>query len=199
CLLDAIIDAYFPPIDQISDALEDLEDRVLETPTDDLHHEIHALRRNLLTLRRAAAPLREAVNGLIRDTADRITEETRVHLRDCYDHTYQIIDLIESQREVTSALLDVYLSSVSNRMNEVMKVLTIIATMFIPLTFIVGLYGMNFSHEASPWNMPELYAQYGYPTLLVVMFAVLVFELAAFRRLGWIGRSGRREKRRRWW
>jgi magnesium transporter len=194
CLLDAIIDDYFPHIDLISESLENLEDQVLEAPAHDAHHQIHALRRDLLTLRRAVSPLREAVNSLIRDTGNRITDDTRIHLRDCYDHTFQIIDLVESQREVAGALLDVYLSSVNNRMNEIMKVLTIMATLFIPLTFIVGLYGMNFSHEASRWNMPELYMEYGYPVLLLVMLGVVVVELIAFRRLGWLGGSRKRRK-----
>ncbi|MFH1676233.1 MAG: CorA family divalent cation transporter, partial [bacterium] len=116
-----------------------------------------------------------------------INEYTQIYLRDCYDHTIQVIELVENYREICSDLMDVYLSSVSNRMNEVMKVLTIIATIFIPLTFIAGVYGMNFNPDASHWNMPELNWPLGYPFVWIIMIAVTVIMIVYFYRLGWIG------------
>lgn len=115
-----------------------------------------------------------------------ITPETRIFLRDCYDHCVQIIDLVESYRELGSGLMDVYLSNVSNRMNEVMKVLTIITTIFVPLTFVAGVYGMNFNPEKSPWNMPELNAYWGYPMAMVAMGAIALLELYYFWKKGWL-------------
>jgi magnesium transporter len=131
--------------------------------------------------------MREVVSLLLRETTPMITPETRIYLRDCYDHAIQIIDLLENFREVGSGLMDAYLSSVSNRMNEVMKVLTVFAVIFIPLTFIAGLYGMNFNTQKSPWNMPELNWMFGYPFALGLMASTVVGMLIYFRRKGWIG------------
>jgi magnesium transporter len=138
-------------------------------------------------MKRAAWPLREALNTLIRDPAPLIHSETRVHLRDCYDHTFQIIELVETYREICSDLMNLHLSSVNNRMSEVMKVLTIISTIFIPLTFIVGVYGMNFNTAASDWNMPELNWAYGYPAVVAFMVILALSLMVSFRRRGWIG------------
>ena len=124
---------------------------------------------------------------MIRDESAFVREETKLFLRDCYDHTIQLIDMIETYREIASGLVDIHLSSVSNRMNEVMKVLTIIATIFIPLTFIAGIYGMNFDTQASPWNMPELHWRYGYPVSLLAMATIAIGLLIWFRRKGWLG------------
>jgi magnesium transporter len=187
CLLDAVVDFYFPCIDAFSDEVERLEQEVLEKPSKKTVHRIHAAKRDLLAVRRAVAPLREAINSLIRDGHSAILDATRTYLRDCQDHVYQIMDMTETYRELLGGLLDVYLSSVSNRMNDVMKVLTVIATMFIPLTFLAGLYGMNFNPEASPWNMPELSWYWGYPAFLALMVLIAAVELALFWRKGWLG------------
>jgi magnesium transporter len=193
-ILDAIVDDYFPYLEKISEGIEELELDVIGHPGPDTTSRIHDFQRDLLRIRRAVGPLRDAVSHLMRSNSPLIVEESRVYLRDCYDHTYQILDMVDTQREITAALLDVYLSAMSTRMNEIMKVLTIISTLFIPLTFIAGIYGMNFHHEASPWNMPELYTRYGYPVLLAFMTMVVTLELALFWRLGWFGkgRGGRR-------
>lgn len=186
-ILDAVIDAFFPALEQIGEQLDELEDQVLVNV--DLAKNIsgiHAIKNDLLLLRRAIWPQRESINTLVRDPCAFVKDETRLYLRDCYDHTVQIIDLLEMYREVSSGLMDLYVSSVSNRMNEVMKVLTIIATIFIPLTFIVGVYGMNFDPDVSPWNMPELEAYYGYPAVWLVMIAVTGAMVYFFRRQGWL-------------
>ncbi|HJL15995.1 MAG TPA: magnesium/cobalt transporter CorA [Sandaracinaceae bacterium LLY-WYZ-13_1] len=185
-LLDAVIDAYFPAVEAYGERLEDLEDRILEDPREKHVSELHAVKRDLAGIRRAVWPLREAVNLMLRDENPLLTADTRLYLRDAYDHTIQLVELVESHREIASGLLDVYLSSVSNRMNEVMKVLTIIATIFIPLSFVAGLYGMNFDPQASPYNMPELGWRYGYPAALGVMLSIALGMLWFFRRKRWL-------------
>lgn len=186
-LLDAAIDAFFPLLEAYGELVEDLETDVITKRDIDQIARIHDLKRNLLTARRAVWPQREMLNAIVRDETSRVCAETKVFLRDCYDHTIQLIDMIETYREITSGLIDMQLASQSNRMNEIMKVLTIIATIFIPLSFIVGVYGMNFD-TASPWNMPELKWRYGYPAVWMVMIAIVVGLLAWFRRKGWIGK-----------
>lgn len=187
-LLDAVVDRYFPILEQYGERLENLEDEIVSRPSGDIVARIHEIRRHLLTLRRAVWPQRETFNALLREeTSSLVTGETRLHLRDCYDHTAQLIDLIETYRELGADLTDVYLSSISNRTNEIMRVLTVIATIFIPLTFIAGVYGMNFNTRVSPWNMPELDWFWGYPLALMVMFVVAVGQLIFFRRKGWLG------------
>ncbi|MBI2424476.1 MAG: magnesium/cobalt transporter CorA [Candidatus Hydrogenedentes bacterium] len=188
CLMDAIIDDFFPQVDVLGERLEELEEEVLRSPSVETLNEIHRTRHALLAMRRNISSTREVMNALLRDTGGKIEENTRVYLRDCYDHAIQLLDIIESQREIAAGLLDVYLSSVNNRMNEVMKVLTVIATLFIPLTFLVGVYGMNFDTQVSPYNMPELENPYGYPVLLAIMAVVIVAELGYFYYRGWIGR-----------
>lgn len=186
-LLDTAIDYYFPLLEQLSDRIESLEVALIEAPTQNVIQTLHLLKQELLVMKRAAWPLREALNTLIRDPAPLIHSETRVHLRDCYDHTFQIIELVETYREICSDLMNLHLSSVNNRMSEVMKVLTIISTIFIPLTFIVGVYGMNFNTAASPWNMPELDWAYGYPVVVAFMIILALSLVVSFRRRGWIG------------
>jgi magnesium transporter len=188
-LLDATIDAYFPVLETYGERLEEMEDALVGTPRPERLPEVHALRRDLVALRRAVWPMREALNFLIREGTDMFTKDTRPYLNDCYDHTVQLMDLVESHREMASGLMDVYLSSMSNRMNEIMKVLTIISTIFIPLTFIAGVYGMNFDPHDGPLSMPELRSPYGYVAVLFVMVATAVAMLLWFRRLGWIGRK----------
>lgn len=189
-LVDATIDAYFPLLEVYGEGVDDLETDVIEKPAINQIARIHDLKRNLLTARRAVWPQREMLNAIIRDETPFITAETKLFLRDCYDHTIQLMDMIETYREIASGLVDIQLSSQSNRMNEIMKVLTIIATIFIPLSFLASVYGMNFN-QASPWNLPELKWRYGYPALWAVMIAIAAGLLLWFRRKGWIGNPDR--------
>ncbi|MBM0743034.1 magnesium/cobalt transporter CorA [Phormidium sp. CLA17] len=184
-LLDSIIDGFFPVLEIYGEQLEELEDEVVANPNRQTLQKIHDLKRDLLTLRRAIWPQRDAINALIRDGSDLISNDVRVYLRDCYDHAIQVLDMVETYRELASSLMDIYLSSVSNKMNEVMKVLTITSSIFIPLTFIAGVYGMNFNTEKSPYNMPELNAYWGYPICLAVMVATAIAMVALFWRRGW--------------
>jgi magnesium transporter len=184
-LLDSVIDSYFPVIEEVSDALESLETEVLESPDRDTVAKVHDMKRRIQHLRRAIWPHREVINTLLRDPGDFITKETLVYLRDCYDHTIRIAELIDSQRDLCTDLMATYLSAVSNRMNEVMKVLAIIGTLFIPLGFIAGLYGMNFDRDISRWNMPELGWTLGYPFALVLMGSTALGLLVFFWRKGW--------------
>ncbi|MFW6079520.1 MAG: magnesium/cobalt transporter CorA, partial [Gemmatimonadota bacterium] len=184
-IIDAVVDHYFPVLERYGERLEAVEDRVVVEPERELITAIHTIKRELMALRRGIWPLREAVNVLLREPLEPVSEGTRLYLRDCYDHTIQVIDLIETYRELASGLLDVYLSSASNRLNDVMRVLTVIATIFIPLTFIAGVYGANFNPEASPLNMPELNWYWGYPFMLGLMLAVAAGLVIYFRRRGW--------------
>lgn len=183
-LLDALIDAWFPVLENLGDHLEEVEDQVLDGTGDDTVAAIHNIRRLLLSLRKAVTPHRELINTLLRDDSPLISEQTSVFLRDVYDHVLRINELAETYRELSSDVMATYMSVVSNRMNEVMKVLTIIATIFIPLGFIAGLYGMNFD-PASPWNMPELGWRYGYPFALGVMAGVAGVFVWWIWRKGW--------------
>jgi len=184
-LMDLVVDEGFPVLEDLGERLEDLETAVLDEPTRELRTRIHYIKRELVLLRRAWWPQREVVSTLIRDGDELLSETTRLYLRDCYDHTVRVIDFVETYRDMTSSLLDTYLSSVSQRMNDIMKVLTIIATIFMPLTFVVGVYGMNFD-TASPWNMPELHWRYGYFYALGVMFVIALGMLLYFRRKRWL-------------
>lgn len=186
-VLDTIVDGYFPVLEEYSEKLDALEDAVFDTPTRKTLQDIHDMKRETLRLRRAVWPQRDSVSGLTHAYDDLIREENRAFFRDCHDHVIQIIDILESQRERLSGLGDLYLSSISYKMNEVMKVLTIIATIFIPLGFIAGIYGMNFDPDVSPWNMPELGWFYGYPFALGIMLVFALSLLAYFYRKGWIG------------
>ena len=185
-LLDAVVDAYFPVLEQYGETLDKLDDEISTQTARVAVTQIHDLRSDLLLMRRVIWPLRDMVSALARDPNPLVTSETRVFLRDCYDHTVQIIDLVETSREMCSDLRDFYLSAVNNRMSEVMKVLTVIATTFIPLTFIAGLYGMNFDPQVSSWNMPELRWHYGYPLTLAIMLAVATWQIVFFWRRGWL-------------
>jgi magnesium transporter len=184
-LIDAIIDEGFPVLEDFGDLIESIEEELLESPNKDTLRQLHELKRELIMLRRMLWPQRDVLNLIIRDQHPIIEAGTFVYLRDCYDHTIQIMDLVETYRDMSSSMLDIYLSSVSNRMNEVMKVLTVIATIFIPLTFITSLYGMNFSNPNSPWAMPELHWYFGYPLLWLVMIAATVGMILFFKRKDW--------------
>ncbi|AIE76245.1 magnesium/cobalt transporter CorA [Synechocystis sp. PCC 6714] len=184
-LIDAIIDGFFPVMKVYGELVQSLQSEVISQPTNRSLAKIHQLQQDLLIMRRAIWPQRDAINSLLRDGSDLISDEVRVFLRDCYDHTIQILDMIETYRDLASNLTDIYLSSVSNRMNEIMKTLTVISSIFIPLTFIAGIYGMNFNPDKSPWNMPELNWYWGYPVILIIMLTVGVIMLLFFWRKGW--------------
>ena len=186
-LIDAVVDAFFPILEDLGEQLEDLEQDIMEDPRHEHIPLIHQLRRDLLMVRRAVWPMRELINSLLRDDHPSIDTKTQLFLRDCYDHTVQLMDMVDTNREIISGLVDMHLSAASNRMNEVMKVLTIIATIFMPLSFIASLYGMNFDPSKSPWNMPELDWRYGYPFVIALMASVTGGMLIYFRRKGWLG------------
>ena len=184
-LLDAIIDGFFPVLEAYGERIDELEDEVVTNPSKSTLEKIYRLRRELLALRRCIWPQRDAINTLIRDGSSLVSEEVKIYLRDCYDHTVQVMDMVETYRELSSGLMDVYLSSVSNKMNEIMKLLTVISSVFIPLTFIAGVYGMNFDPDASPWNMPELKWSLGYPLCWVLMLGVAGSLVYFFWKRGW--------------
>jgi len=179
-LMDAIVDSYFRILEQVGDKIEELEQAVMDDPSMELMHRIHHLKGEVLVLRRAVWPLRETLGQMYRGEIAHISEDTQIFLRDVYDHCVQVIDTAETMREVLSGTMDLYMSGVSNRMNEVMKVLTIIATIFIPLSFFAGLYGMNFEY------MPELGVRWAYPILLIAMGTLAGGMLWAFRKRGWL-------------
>jgi magnesium transporter len=190
-IIDAVVDGYFPILEDLGERLEELENDILMHPSRELVRRIHDAKRDLLTIRRVVWPLREAIGPLSRDESGLVSNETKVFLRDCHDHCIQVVDLVETYRELGSSLMDVYLSSLSNKMNEVMKVLTIITTIFVPLTFVAGIYGMNFNTEKSPLNMPELDWYWGYPACLLLMLTIAFVELWFFWKRGWIfGKDG---------
>jgi magnesium transporter len=185
-LIDTVIDHYFPLLEKIGEQLEELEDEITSNPQPGDVARLHELKRELLAVKRAVWPTRELLATLTRDDFDLVPASVNVYLRDTYDHAVQLIDIVETYRELASGLLDLYLSSISTKMNEVMKVLTIVATIFIPLTFLAGIWGMNFDPEASPWNMPELDAYYGYPLAILSMAATGIALLAFFRWKKWL-------------
>jgi len=185
-LLDGILDHYYVVMERLGERIEELEDPSALEAGPEVLQKIRRLRRQMVDLRRAVWPMREVVGGLERGKASLISEETGVYLRDLYDHSVQILETVETYRDTLAGVLDLYMTASGNRMNEIMKVLTIIATIFIPLTFIAGIYGMNFDPEASPWNMPELTHPYGYPIALGAMGVVVMLMLLYFRRKKWI-------------
>lgn len=186
-MIDAVIDGFYPVLEKLGERLEDLE---LEAPLAPrgMSKIIHDIKRDLLTVRRAIWPQRDLLNSLLREESSLVSKNTRLYLRDTYDHAVQVMDMVETFREVASGLMDLYLSGVSNRMNEIMKVLTILSTIFLPITAIAGVYGMNFHRESSPYNMPELDWRYGYPFVLGLMLLSVVSLLGYYWRQGWLGR-----------
>ncbi|MGB5626901.1 MAG: magnesium/cobalt transporter CorA [Woeseiaceae bacterium] len=182
-LIDAMIDRYYPVAQQLSDAIEDLEDWVVANPHPDVLKRIHAIRRELVVLRRIGHPQREAINAMLRPQSPFFSDDVQLFVRDTRDHISQIVELVDSSREMGSDLADAYLSNVSHRSNEIMKVLTLMASIFIPLTFIAGVYGMNFDY------IPELSNPVGYFIVWGVMIATAIFMIFFFRRRGWIGTS----------
>jgi magnesium transporter len=184
-LMDAVIDQYFVVLERLAERVELLEEEVVSAPTRVTIRKIHRLKQEMILIRRSVWPLRELIGGLERRDCDLMGEGTLIYLRDLYDHTVQIIDTVETSREMLSGMLDIYLSSEANRTNEVMKVLTVYATIFMPLTFIVGLYGMNFK------NMPELGWEWGYPAVLVIMALLALGMMIYFRKKKWLGNNFR--------
>ncbi|WP_295619801.1 magnesium/cobalt transporter CorA [Chamaesiphon sp. GL140_3_metabinner_50] len=189
CLLDAIVDGFFPVLEYYGELIEDLEEEVMIRPDRSTLEKIYKVRRELLTIRRAIWPQRDAINSLIRDGSDLISSEVQVYLRDCYDHTVQVMDMVETYRELATGLMDVYLSAVSNKMNEIMKSLTVVSVIFIPLTFIAGVYGMNFDRSKSPVNMPELGWYWGYPLCVALMVITAGSLIFFFWKRGWFKSS----------
>jgi magnesium transporter len=178
-ILDATVDFYFPVLEHYGESLDGLEEDVLLGSDLEMPSRLHGLKRDLLTFRRSLWPLRDALNAWLRDPGPRLTPETAIYLRDCYDHVAQLLDLLETYRELASDLLDIHLSVINTRMNEVMKVLTIISTIFIPMTFIASIYGMNFKY------MPELNWRWGYPFALFLMALIAAGMLRYFRKKKW--------------
>ena len=184
-LLDRVVDNFFSVLEKIGEDVEELEEALIADPAPETLQAIHSLKREMILLRKSVWPLREVINGLQRDESVFMGESIRVYLKDLYDHTIQVLDTVETFRDIISGMIDIYLSSVSNRMNEVMKVLTIFAVIFIPLTFIAGLYGMNFNNSISPFNMPELNWYFGYPFALMLMAATAIAMLIYFKKKKW--------------
>ncbi|MFA6277295.1 MAG: magnesium/cobalt transporter CorA [Pedobacter sp.] len=190
-IMDMIVDAYFSVLSAWGEQLDAIEDRLFEKPDKSIMYDTQLIKRNLITLRRVAWPERDKMNDILRTDSPLIDDPTKMYLRDAYDHCIQIIDMVESLKEISASNIDMYLSIISNRMNEIMKVLTIISSIFIPLTFIAGIYGMNFSREDPvtgkilPQNMPELYQEHGYEYTMLVMGLIAVAQVIYFWRKGW--------------
>ncbi len=179
-LIDSIVDNYFAILEKFGDRVEEIEESLVTNPSPEIMHTVQKLKADIAFLRKSVWPLREVINSMIRSESAIIQNSTDLYLKDVHDHTIQIVETIETFRDRLSEMMDIYLSSLSNKMNEVMKVLTIIATIFIPLTFIVGIYGMNFQY------MPELEWPWGYPLVILAMLGISAVMLAYFRRKKWI-------------
>jgi magnesium transporter len=179
-LIDAVVDCYFTILEKIGDRIELLEEELISDPTKETMQQLHHMKREMIFVRKAVWPMRELINNLERSETELIKPSTDVYLRDVHDHTVRVIDTVETYRDLLSGMMDIYLSSVSNRMNEVMKVLTIITTIFVPVTFIAGVYGMNFDY------MPELHSKWGYPVTWAVMIVIIVSLLIYFRKKKWL-------------
>jgi len=185
-LLDMVIDQGFPVLEEFGLQMESLEEQILVATDGNTLESIHTIKRELILLRRMLWPQREVINQLLRGDHVLVREDTMIYLRDCYDHTIQVMDLLETYRDMTGSMLDIYMSCISNRMNDIMRVLTVIATIFIPLTFIVGVYGMNFDRTAGPWSMPELNSPHGYLLVWIVMITIAVLMMVFFHRRKWL-------------
>ncbi len=195
-LMDAVVDNYYPLLEQLGTELDDLEDALFDAPKRENLQSLQLAKRDLIIMRRAIWPEREKINEILRSKSDLLREDNRVFFRDIYDHSVQVMDLVENYKEMTASLMDIYLSSLSNRMNQIMKVLAIISSIFIPLGFIAGLYGMNFMYENPDgsgenyvMNMPELRSPYGYPIVLGLMATIVIFQLIIFYKKGWLNKD----------
>jgi magnesium transporter len=179
-MIDSIVDHYFVIMERLGDSFEDLEDEIVASPEPGILPTIYNLKSDMLFLRKSVWPLREAISKMQRTDSPLVSELTKIYLRDVYDHTIQVIENIETFRDMSASMLEIYLSGLSNKLNEVIKLLTIISTIFIPLTFLAGVYGMNFRY------MPELESRWGYPSILLLMFLVVATMLIYFKRKRWI-------------
>lgn len=179
-LIDAVVDCYFGILEKIGDRIEELEDDLMKEPSKETLHVLHNMKREMIYIRKAVWPLRELINNMQRSETELIKPSTDIYLRDVHDHAIRVMDTVETYRDLLASMMDIYLSSVSNKMNEVMKVLTIITTIFVPVTFIAGIYGMNFEF------MPELHSAWGYPIALIVMGIIILTLLYYFRRKKWL-------------
>ncbi|MDB5019495.1 MAG: magnesium and cobalt transport protein CorA [Pedobacter sp.] len=190
-MMDTIVDTYFKILGAFGDELDKIEDRLLEKVDKSIMFDTQSIKRNLMNVKRVSWPERDKLNDMIRSDSPFITDQTKLFLRDAYDHIIQIIDINESLKEIATSNIDTYLSVISNRMNEIMKVLTIISSIFIPLTFIAGIYGMNFAKQDPvtgkllPANMPELYQEHGYLYTMIIMFVIAILQVVYFWRRGW--------------
>lgn len=190
-IMDVIVDTYFQILGKWSEDLDLIEDRLMDKPDKSIMYDTQLIKRNLINIRRVAWPERDKLNDMLRTDSPLITDQTKLYIRDAYDHCIQIIDLVESLKEISASNIDMYLSIISNRMNEIMKVLTIISSIFIPLTFIAGIYGMNFADKdpvtgkLMPYNMPELYQAHGYLYTMLIMLVIAVVQVIYFGRKGW--------------
>jgi len=185
-LLDAVVDNYFTILEKMGEKIESMEDELVAHPTPKNLQIIQNLKRDMIFLRKSVWPLREIISGLQRTESNLIQDSTTIYMRDLYDHTIQVMDTIESLRDIVSGMLDIYMSSISNKMNEVMKVLTIIATIFIPITFVAGIYGMNFDSSISKLNMPELKWPFGYIFAWGIMIVIAIGMVTYFRKKRWL-------------
>ena len=179
-LIDAVVDCYFTILEKIGDKIEVLEESLITEPDKTTVEQIHNMKREMIFVRKAVWPMRELINNMERCENELIKESTDIYLRDVHDHTIRVIDTVETYRDLLSGMMDVYLSSVSNKMNEVMKILTIITTIFVPVTFIAGVYGMNFDY------MPELHSKWGYPVVWTVMLLIIALLVTYFKRKKWL-------------
>jgi magnesium transporter len=179
-LVDAVVDCYFGILEKIGDRIELLEEELMAEPSKETLQQLHAMKREMIFVRKAVWPMREMINNIERSETELIKPSTDVYLRDVHDHTIRVIDTVETYRDLLSGMMDIYLSSVSNKMNEVMKVLTIITTIFVPVTFIAGVYGMNFDY------MPELHSKWGYPVTWAVMLTIIISLMIYFRKKKWL-------------
>ncbi len=184
-IIDSVVDAYFPVVDQYAERLERLDEQIRLDQLGQLMEDLHDIRGSLMTLRRTLRPLRDSLNQLMPDLHGLVGSETQFHLRDCYDHTVQLIELLDSYREMCMNLREYYMTVMNQRMNEIMKVLTVVATIFIPLSFVAGVYGMNFNTQL-PGNMPELNFRYGYVLVLALMGLIVFGQLVFIWRKGWL-------------
>lgn len=189
-LLDSIIDHYYPALESVGIEIDKIEDEIAIDPLRRPVGHLHEYKRQLARVRRLIWPLRDVTSSLLHEETGLVSSNTKVYLRDCYDHSVQLMDLVESYRDVLSGLTEIHISSIGLRTNEIMRVLTVISSVFIPLTFIAGVYGMNFASEKNgqklPWNMPELYHPYGYIICLAVMLLIAVGQLIYFKKRGWL-------------
>jgi magnesium transporter len=186
-ILDTVIDSYFPIVERVGESLEDIENQIISNSDTNVLPQIYSMKRQLLTIRRTIWPHREIFNSILRSDMPLIKKTTKTYFRDSYDHTIELMDVVEMGREMAGSFTDIYLSTVSNRLNDVMKVLTIISTVFIPLSFVASVYGMNFEH------MPELHHPWAYPAVLSFMFLAASGMLFLFWRKGWLGRRPKNE------